>query len=132
MSKDNNAKVKVKKAIERVVSFDKIVSSITALGVPGLILVTATAASGFAGAAALTTSLAAIGPGGMLAGIGTLGVIGLISKGIAEYGVDAIYIAVIKELFKQGETKESILEKISKYKISTTLKLKLINVLENI
>ena len=59
---------------------EKIVSKIAALGVPGLILITAIGATGLAGGAAITTALAAIGPGGMIGGIVTLGVIGLISE----------------------------------------------------
>ena len=70
---------------------DKIVSKIAALGVPGLVLTVAIGATGLAGGAAITTALAAIGPGGMIGGLVTLGVIGLISEGISKYGVDAIF-----------------------------------------
>lgn len=42
---------------------DKIISKVAALGVPGLILVVAIAASGLSGAAAITVALAALGPG---------------------------------------------------------------------
>ena len=95
------------------------------MGIPGLILVTAIGATGLAGGAALTTALAAIGPGGMIGGIATLGVIGLISEGIAEYGFDAIFKAVVLELYKRGETKDTILKKIEKYPVSKGLKRKL-------
>ena len=104
---------------------ERIVSKIAALGVPGLILITAIGATGLAGGAAITTALAAIGPGGMIGGIVTLGVIGLISEGITEYGFDAIFNAVVKELYKRGETKNSILKKIEKYPVSKQLKRKL-------
>ena len=103
---------------------DKLVSKIAALGIPGLVLVTAIGATGLAGGA-ITTALAALGPGGILGGIATLGIIGLISEGIAQYGVDAIFSAVIKELYRKGETKEEILRKIKKYPISKELKRKL-------
>lgn len=109
----------------RITELDKIVSKIAALGIPGLILVTAIGATGLAGGAALTTALAAIGPGGMIGGIATLGVIGLISEGIAEYGFDAIFKAVVLELYKRGETKDTILKKIEKYPVSKGLKRKL-------
>ena len=102
---------------------DKLVSKIAALGIPGLVLVTAIGATGLAGGAAITTALAALGPGGILGGIATLGIIGLISEGIAQY--DAIFSAVIKELYRKGETKEEILRKIKKYPISKELKRKL-------
>ena len=100
---------------------DKIVSKVAALGVPGLVLVIAINATGLAGGAAITTALAALGPGGMIGGITTLGVIGLISEGIAKYSVDAIVSAVVKELYKRGETKGSIKQKINKYPISKDL-----------
>lgn len=104
---------------------DKIVSRIVALGVPGLVLFVALSATSYAGAAAITTALAAIGPFGILGGIASLGIIALFSQAITEYGFEAIYVQVIKELIKKGETKESILAKIDSYKISKTLKLDL-------
>lgn len=91
---------------------DKIVSKIAALGVPGLVLTVAIGATGLAGGAAITTALAAIGPGGMIGGLVTLGVIGLISEGISKYGVDAIFSAVVKELYRRGETKEKLKQKL--------------------
>ena len=104
---------------------DKIVSRIAALGVPGLILIIAIGATGLSGAAAITAALAALGPGGILGGIATLGVIGIISEAITEYGLDAIFNAVVKELYKRGEDQDSILEKIEKYPVSNELKRKL-------
>ena len=104
---------------------DKIVSRIVALGVPGLVLFVALSATSYAGAAAITTALAAIGPFGILGGIASLGIIALFSLAITEYGFQDIYVQVIKELIKKGETKESILAKIDSYKISKNLKLEL-------
>ena len=104
---------------------DKIVSKIAALGVPGLVLTVAIGATGLAGGAAITTALAAIGPGGMIGGLVTLGVIGLISEGISKYGVDAIFSAVVKELYRRGETKEQLKQKIKRYPISKESKRKL-------
>lgn len=104
---------------------DKIVSKIAALGVPGLVLTVAIGVTGLAGGAAITTALAAIGPGGMIGGLVTLGVIGLISEGISKYGVDAIFSAVVKELYRRGETKEQLKQKIKRYPISKDLKRKL-------
>lgn len=104
---------------------DKIVSKIAALGVPGLVLTVAIGATGLAGGAAITTALVAIGPGGMIGGLVTLGVIGLISEGISKYEVDAIFSAVVKELYRRGETKEQLKQKIKRYPISKDLKRKL-------
>ena len=104
---------------------EKVVSKIVALGVPGLILVLVISLSGLHGAAAITFSLSLIGPGGILGGICTLGVIALIAEALSEYGLDALVKAVITELYVQGETKESLLAKIRKYPLSESLKLKL-------
>lgn len=111
---------------------DKIVAKIAALGVPGLVLVIAIGATGLAGGAAITAALAALGPGGMIGGIATLGVLGLISEGIAKYGMDEIFSAVVIELYKRGETKESILNKIQKYPVSKDLKRRLRESLEKV
>ena len=110
---------------------DKVIGKVAALGVPGLVLLTAIGATGLTGGAALTAALAALGPGGMIGGIATLGVIGLASEGIAEFGFDSIFNAVVKELYKRGETKESILNKIEKYPVSKGLKRKLRESIEN-
>lgn len=108
-----------------LLSIDSVISKVAALGIPGLILTIAIGATGFTGAAALTTALAALGPGGMLGGIAVLGIAGLISESIAKFGFSAIFSGVVKELYKKGETKESILNKVDNYKISSDLKRKL-------
>ena len=104
---------------------EKLISKLAALGVPGLILLIAVSTSGYAGAAAIVAALAALGPGGIVGGIATLAVIGLITHGLAEFGVDAISCALIKELLKKGESKQAILAKIKKYPISKSLKSRL-------
>ena len=104
---------------------EKLVAKIAALGVPGLVLLVAVHTAGYAGAAAVIAALAALGPGGIIGGITTLGIIGLIAHGLAEYGLDAIFYAVINELIKCGETKEDILAKIARYPISKSLKCRL-------
>lgn len=104
---------------------ERIVSKIAALGVPGLVLVVAINASGYVGGAAIVTALSALGPGGIIGGIVTLGLISLIAQALTEFGMDAIFSAVVKELIKKGETKESILNKIEKYPVSKSLKRKL-------
>ena len=111
---------------------DKLIAKIAALGVPGLVLVVAIGATGLAGGAAITAALAALGPGGMIGGIATLGVIGLLSEGITKYGFEAIFSAVVKELYNRGETKESILHKIRKYPVSKDLKRHLKECLEKV
>lgn len=109
---------------------EKIISKVAALGIPGLILLVAMTATGLSGAAALTAALAALGPGGMIGGIALLGVAGLVAQGLTEFGFDAIFTGVVKELYKKGETKESIMSKIEDYPVSKSLKRKLKEELE--
>lgn len=110
---------------------DKIVSKIAGMGVPGLVLLVAINATGLSGAAALTTALAAIGPGGMLGGVTCLLVSVAILDGLTEWGFDALYSGVIRELYVRGETKDTIKQKISKFPITKGLKTKLLWDLEN-
>lgn len=116
--------------MKNTLPLDKIVSKVAALGVPGLVLTTAIAATGLTGAAAITAALAALGPGGMIGGIAFLGVTGLIAAGLAEYGADAILSGVIRQLYLQGETKDSLKIKVSKYLVSKSLRLRLIAQIE--
>lgn len=69
---------------------------------------------------------------GMLGGIATLGVIGLVAQEVVEFGSDVIFVAVVKELYKKGECKESILMKINRYSVSKSLKRKLRKELDKI
>ena len=105
---------------------DKVVNKIVGLGVPGLMLMVAISATGLTGAAAVTAALAMLGPGGMIAGIATLLIAGAIASAIAEYGFDAIFRAVIKNLYAKGETKSSLTAKIQKGPWSSKLKAKAI------
>lgn len=111
---------------------EKVIGKIAGFGVPGLVLVIAINATGLAGAAALTASLAALGPGGMIGGIVTLGAIGFIADALAKYGFEAILKGVVQELYKRGETKETIKAKVEKYPVSKGLKLKLYDKLDEL
>lgn len=105
---------------------ERIISKIAGMGVPGLVLLVAINATGLSGAAAMTTALAAIGPGGMLGGVACLLAASLILDGIAEWGFDALFAGVVRELYVRGETKESIQHKIARYPITRKLKRKLL------
>ncbi|MFN5515743.1 MAG: hypothetical protein ACK5CA_13645 [Cyanobacteriota bacterium] len=110
---------------------DKIVDKIAALGVPGLVLLVAMAVTGWTGAAAITTALALLGgPFGMLGGIAVLGIMGLVSQGIAQYGFPEIFKAVVYQLYTNGMSKESILKEVSWYPISDELKKQISDYLE--
>ena len=114
--------------MKKMIKFDKLVEIIAGLGVPGLVLLFAMALTGYVGAAAITTALAALGgPFGMSGGIAALIILAFISKGLAKWGIERIGKAVIQKLIEEKEeTKESILEKIESYWfVSKDLKLKL-------
>ena len=105
---------------------DKVVDKIAALGIPGLILLVAMNVVGFAGAAAITTALAALGgPIGILGGIALLGVLGLMAKAISDYGFERIYRGVVIQMKRDGYTLEQVLRKIEYLMISSSLKAKL-------
>ena len=110
---------------------EKVISKIAALGVPGLILLVAIHATGLVGAAAITTALAAIGPGGIIGGVIFLVAAGIISDGLAEWGFDTLFEGVIRQLYLNGETKESIKRKISEYPLTGKLKAKLYYEVDN-
>ena len=108
-----------------MLTVDKPAEVIAGLGVPALVLIIAMAYSPWVGAAAITASLAALGPFGMLGGIATLGVLGFISRALAKFGFDKVFQAVLVKMKKDGETSEGILGKIEGYPISKELKRKL-------
>ena len=111
---------------------DKIVDKIAALGVPGLVLLVAMAATGWAGAAAIAAALAALGgPLGMIGGIGLLVVLGLISKGLTEYGFEKLFIAVVEKLRAKGMSKSEIRKRVEGYHISRDLRIKIFFHLDN-
>lgn len=102
---------------------DKIVSKIAALGLPGVILLVTMATTGLSGAAAITASLALLGPGGMLGGIAFLGVIGLISEGLTTYGLEALLINIYETRKLKGEDYFALCKEIDFLPISNELKL---------
>ena len=109
---------------------DKVAEKIVSIGVPGIMLMVAISMTGLYGAAAITAALALLGPGGMIGGVVTLLVAGAIASAISEYGFDALFRAVIKKMYRNGETKESIRAKIKKGPWSKKLKTKAISELE--
>ncbi len=105
---------------------DQLVNILASLGVPGLVLLAAMFFTGWVGSAALTTALAALGgPFGMLGGIAALGILGLIAKGLSDYGFEAVFKAVVDELRRKGKSKDDIEKEVDSYPISRDLKLKI-------
>ncbi|MGA9670414.1 MAG: hypothetical protein WBQ94_14470 [Terracidiphilus sp.] len=115
--------------------FQKAVEVLVGMGVPGLILLAVMVTSGFAGAAAITTALAALGgPFGMLGGITLLIGMGLAAKALAEYGYPKLAQAVVRGLIEKGESRDSIrktLHSIPKWIISSRIRNKVLESLGN-
>ena len=106
---------------------DYLVQKIVALGVPGIVLLVAMGATGWAGAAALTAALAALGgPFGMLGGIAMLGFLVLISDGIAKYGFEEVLKASINQMEQNGMSRVEIIRKIRSYPLTPDMKKKII------
>ena len=74
---------------------------------------------------AITSSLAALGPFGMLGGIATLGVLAFISRALTKFSFEKVFPAVLIKLREDGRTCEEIREEINEYPISEELKRKL-------
>ena len=107
---------------------DKLIKLVAPFGVPGIIFMVALIsanAAGLAGAAAFTATMAALGPGGMIGGLVTLGIVGMVAKLAVDYGYDGIAIKIVKEQLKT-KSKDEIWNEVSKNKFaSKDLKLKI-------
>lgn len=103
----------------------EIAGLIAGFGVPGLVLVILITYSPWVGAAAITSSLAALGPFGMLSGIAMLGVLAFISRALTKFGFEKVLSAVLVKLKEDGKTCEDIQEEINAYPISDELKQKI-------
>ena len=102
---------------------DEFVERLAGIGVPALVFLIIMSTTGLAGAAAITATLALLGPGGMIGGIITLTVIGAGASVIAKYGYSAIITATCKKIMqKDNLTQEQMCEKIDKYTITKGLK----------
>ncbi len=112
---------------------EKVVEKLAALGVPGLVLLVAIATTGVAGGAAIVAALAFLGgPFGMMGGIAVLGIIGLVSQGIASYGMEAIFKGVVEKLRASGKSHQQIRKELESYPISRTLKRDLLEHLDRL
>ncbi|HOX44555.1 MAG TPA: hypothetical protein PK668_13225 [Myxococcota bacterium] len=115
------------------VPLDRIVDKIVGLGVPGLVLLIAVYVGGYAGGAALVAALAALGgPLGMIGGIALLGILVLISKGIADYGFERILRAALMKMRAKGKQKAVIISELRGYWfISSKLKERMVRFIED-
>lgn len=115
--------------MKKTVPLDKIVETVASLGVPGLMLC-GPWGTGLIGALRHHSfgSWARRYDGA----VATLGVALLLVRGISEFGFDAILSNVVKQLYKQGETKETIKQKIEGYHVAKSLRFKLVGMLDSL
>ena len=109
------------------ISLDELISKLASIGVPALVLLLTMASTGLAGAAAITASLALLGPGGMVGGVVTLLAGGVLTEVLAQFGIETVISLMIGRMYQDGETQASIEERINGMYISKKLKLKIID-----
>ncbi|MBN4004263.1 hypothetical protein [Nostoc sp. LPT] len=105
---------------------DEIVKKIAGLGLPGILLVIATAASGGSTAAVVALITGLGGPLGFLGGLGVLGLIATVGDVIAGAGIENILKLIYTERSKT-ESVRVLLKEIKDLPITDELKLKLKN-----
>ncbi|MGG6242540.1 hypothetical protein ACQ4N7_28345 [Nodosilinea sp. AN01ver1] len=108
---------------------DEFVRKAAGIGLPIIVLLITMATTGLTGAAAITASLALLGPGGMIGGIILLSIIGLAADMLSKFGLDALLVAIYTERQRNGESTQKLLNEIKKLPISADLKRKLREVL---
>ena len=102
---------------------DEFVRKAAAMGLPAVMLVVVMGATGWSGAAAITTALAALGgPAGMLGGIALLGIVGLAADMLAKHGLEALLIAIYKQRLINGESRSNLCQEIQTLPIFDDLK----------
>lgn len=104
---------------------DEFVRKAAGIGLPAIVLLITMATTGLTGAAAITASLALLGPGGMIGGIVLLGIIGLAADMLSKYGLETLLVAIYQEQQRGGKSREQIHREIKRLPISGDLKRKL-------
>ena len=101
---------------------DEFVRKAAGIGLPVIVLLITMATTGLAGAAAITASLAMLGPGGMIGGIVLLGIIGLAADMLSKFGLEALLSAIYIQRHQNGESKAKLCDEIHWLPISDDLK----------
>jgi len=91
---------------------DEFVRKAAGFGFPMIILLITMATTGLTGAAAITASLALLGPGGMIGGIIFLGMIGIAADMLSKFGLETLLEAIYTERLKNGEALRKLLQEI--------------------
>lgn len=106
---------------------DEFVRKAAGIGLPAIVLLITMATTGLTGAAAITASLALLGPGGMIGGVILLGIIGLAADMLSKFGLEALLSAIYEQRAQNGEKKESLCNEIRHLPISGDLKRRLLS-----
>jgi rhodanese-related sulfurtransferase len=101
---------------------DSLLEFASSLGIAGYAFIIICGSSGYAGAAAVTATLAGFGPAGMVGGIVSFAAATILLKGILKYGADELAAAVAKRLYAKGKTKEELLKDLEKLPLSKSKK----------
>lgn len=109
---------------------DEIVKKLAGLGLPGVLIVIAMAASGGVGGSyAIIAALAGLGgPFGIVGGVGLLSLMSLVGEALAGYGIETILKSIYAERSKT-ESVKFLLKEIKDLPLTEELKLKLKSVL---
>ncbi|MCC5625250.1 GTPase [Nostoc sp. CHAB 5715] len=110
---------------------DKVIRTVAALGLPGVILLIVMATTGLTGAPAITSALAILGgPVGMLGGIGALLAVGKLGELLAQFGIDLVMMRIY-EIRSEKEPVEKLCQEIDNLPfISNELKQKVKRVID--
>lgn len=101
---------------------DEFVRKAAGLGLPMIVLLIVMATTGLTGAAAITTALAMLGPGGMIGGIAFLGIMGLATEMLSKYGLEELLKRIYCQRCANGESKNKLIDEINWLWISDDLK----------
>jgi hypothetical protein len=101
---------------------DEFVRKAAGIGLPVIVLLITMATTGLAGAAAITTALAMLGPGGMIGGIILLGIIGLASEMLTKFGLEELLKAIYRQRSLNGESNVQLCDEINWLPISSDLR----------
>jgi len=99
---------------------ERLVTALIGLGVPGFALFILATYSGLTGAAAITTALVALGPGGMVGGLVTAGILALIAAAVTANGLPQVFAAVVRGYLNNGTPKDDLLGALKKIKLFVT------------
>ncbi|MEH2068933.1 MAG: hypothetical protein V7K47_12360 [Nostoc sp.] len=103
---------------------DELVKKIAGLGLPGILFVIATSASGGSVAAVVAMLSSLGGPLGLLGGLGLLGLVAILGEYITSFGIESILKLIYTERSKT-ESVRFLLKEIKELPITDDLKLKL-------